>query len=769
MNVAPETLQRAQAALRAGDIDAVKCTLYAAGVPPFEVRQFIEAGVSAAAPAPAPVVAEPVVEPSMTEAAARKFTSMGAHIYVTDYGTKRCTVDQWEQKATNNLDAALRIAKSNPNGNTMLVAKQDGIWALDDDAGLVSEYEEKYGTLTTYTTRTVSGGRHFIFRQNAPSWAMGNVSVVDEQKRELLSARVDNRYVIGAGSWAHPNNDTTKPLTQYTAINPAATFEEAPQSLLDFIKAKDAEWKGKRKKTTTTTDDSISMQVSEGGRNNHLTSRAGALRNAGAGFDSILAELSRWNETECVPPLPKSEVEAIANSVAKYKEGPPPLRLSTLDAAAPVDVSDWRSQFRSVGEMDDGPIVEVIHGVLQEGICFLGASPSDGKTLVSLAMAKAISTGQPLFGLSQFVVKEPRTVIYLIPESRDRAFRKRCEAFRIPNDKEKFMARTVSLGPTLQLDDPILLQAVRDTKAVVFLDTAVRFMKGADENSAAQNRLLVNDVINLLANGAVCVVLAHHATKASPNEPMTQENMLRGTSDFAAMCDQIYGIRKDRNLYGNGEGPMELDLVNLKDREQIGELTKIRLAASQKRRGDAAPTSIINATGNFRVIDKDANHQRTVEDLLHIVKGDVLITKKELARVTGMSEYEVESKLRSTGWHRVKGGTEGASPWHQDVMSECPYGQPIITKVMPIDKQKKPTLKDAIQMLKDILAGTSESQTIPVERVLDEAGRKGITDTQVKDARRELKVKMGEDGGLYLLVKAAAPSEPSVSLEPTAA
>jgi hypothetical protein len=79
--------------------------------------------------------------------------------------------------------------------------------------------------------------------------------------------------------------------------------------------------------------------------------------------------------------------------------------------AQPVDVSKWRAQFRSVGEMDDGPIVEVIHGVLQEGICFLGASPSDGKTLVSLAMAKAISTGEPLFRLPQFAVAEARTVI----------------------------------------------------------------------------------------------------------------------------------------------------------------------------------------------------------------------------------------------------------------------------------------------------------------------------------------------------------------------
>jgi hypothetical protein len=294
-------------------------------------------------------------------------------------------------------------------------------------------------------------------------------------------------------------------------------------------------------------------------------------------------------------------------------------------------------------------------------------------------------------------------------------------------------------------------------------------MKGADENSAAQNRLLVNDVINLLANGAVCVVLAHHATKASPNEPMTQENMLRGTSDFAAMCDQIYGIRKDRNLYDNGDGPLELDLVNLKDREQIGELTKIRLAASRKGKGDESPVSLINEMGNFQVVDKDMNYQRSVQDSLSIVRKDVLITVKELARVTALSEYEVESKLRSASWHRVKGGKEGASPWHQDIGLECPYGKPIASsKVLPIDRPRKPTMKDAILLLRDMLAGTSESQTVSVERVLEEAGRKGITDTQVKDARREVGAKKSENGGLYLPLKSQEPGEPTTASQPPA-
>jgi hypothetical protein len=363
------------------------------------------------------------------------------------------------------LSTALRLAAQDPYANVGLVGKQNGVWGLDDDAGLVAEYEKNHGPIQTYGTRTVSGGRHFIFRQSAESWAMGNVSIKDEQSRELLSARVNNRYVVAAGSWAYPHNDESQPLTQYTAINPSAKIYEAPQSLLEFIKAKDAEWKAKKSKSVST-DITQVRQVLEGGRNNYLTSRAGALRHAGASEETILAELQRFNERDCVPPLPDSEVESVAKSISKKPEGPPPLTLSSQQAVEPVDLTKWSEQFRSVGEMDDGPIVEVIHGVLQEGICFLGASPSDGKTLVSLAMAKAICTGEPLFGLPQFAVAEARTVIYLIPESRDRAFRKRCEAFRIPNDKTKFMARTVSLGPTLQLDDPILLQAVKETEAV---------------------------------------------------------------------------------------------------------------------------------------------------------------------------------------------------------------------------------------------------------------------------------------------------------------
>jgi len=68
----------------------------------------------------------------------------------------------------------------------------------------------------------------------------------------------------------------------------------------------------------------------------------------------------------------------------------------------------------------------------------------------------------------------------LIPESADRAFRKRGEAFRLPQD-DRFIARTISSGGPLALSDPAVIEAVRQQHPVVILDTASRFMHGKDE------------------------------------------------------------------------------------------------------------------------------------------------------------------------------------------------------------------------------------------------------------------------------------------------
>jgi len=437
----------------------------------------------------------------------------------------------------------------------------------------------------------------------------------------------------------------------------------------------------------------------------------------------------------------------------------------TPQAKTQPSVEDWREMFRSVGEMEDGPIDMIIEGALQEGTCFLGANPGDGKTLVALAFAKAICTGTPLFGLPQYSVSKPRQVIYLIPESRDRAFRKRCESFQIPDDKAKFMARTISAGVPLELGDPYLMQAVKETNAVVILDTASRFMKGNDENSAAQNRLLVNDVVGLLAAGAVCVILIHHATKSSKvnQEKMTLENMLRGTGDFGAMADQAYGIRKDMNLYNHGNGPMEIELVNLKDREQIGGLTSLRLAASWKTKRTEQgvheslfPVSHIDETGNFQVVSGAESQRREVQALLKAVKDEPTIPASELAkRFPAMSEYAIKTLLHKNGWHRVKGGPDGASPWHQDNGQTCPYEKQV--EVKPAKKTYDATLTEAVQKLGAYLREVGEP--VAEARVYLWADKEGIKDSVLTKAAKRLGVIKDRDLRTWAL-----PDEPEEDL-----
>jgi hypothetical protein len=335
--------------------------------------------------------------------------------------------------------------------------------------------------------------------------------------------------------------------------------------------------------------------------------------------------------------------------------------------------TEWRKQFRNLSEMEQGDIVMIIDGVLQEGTCFLGANPGNGKTLVALALAKSICLGEPLFGISEYTVKQPRNVIYLIPEVGDKPFRKRGEAFRLPSD-DRFIARTISSGGPLALSDPALMEAVRQMKPVVVLDTASRFLQANDENSAAQNRLLVNDIVSLRAAGAVCVIILHHAKKSqtTKREAMTLDNMLRGTSDFGAMCDQAYGVRMDERIYNRGAGPMEIELVNLKDRERLGGLTSIRLAASYKKPGSVFPTSYIDETGNFRPVDYKESKARDEETLNALVQANTMMTITELAEATGLKPYTVKGTLAKLGWHCVKGGPDGRSPWHKDDQG-CPH------------------------------------------------------------------------------------------------
>jgi hypothetical protein len=252
-------------------------------------------------------------------AIATKMVSMGAHVVPVPYGTKACTLPDWQNKATRDLTQIERWAKENQHYNVAIVGKPEvgALWGFDDDSGILAEYESQHGPIKTYRTRSVSGGTHLLFKHNEKSITMGNLSGKDENGGETWSARVSNRYVISAGSVAHPNNDPSQPLTAYTAVDTSSPVE-APDTFISFLQSKA---RGTESKTGDNKPETI---VHEGGRNSMLTSALGTARQAfGYDKEQLLTLGLELNQKRCVPPLSDEEVKTIANSVGRYDVKPP--------------------------------------------------------------------------------------------------------------------------------------------------------------------------------------------------------------------------------------------------------------------------------------------------------------------------------------------------------------------------------------------------------------------------------------------------------------
>jgi len=219
---------------------------------------------------------------------------------------------------------------------------------------------------------------------------------------------------------------------------------------------------------------------------------------------------------------------------------PRPEGLTGANLQADVSQSPkWRKLFKRVGEMDSSPPKFPIANFLPEGITFFGALPASGKTWLCLSMAKAISTGKKFLGAME--VTEPSNVLYLIPESGERAFRQRLERMDVP-DNEHFLCRTMSDG-SIKLNDQQLIAAVTELRPVVFLDTAVRFNQSENENDASQSSRQMAEMFFGLKNaGATAIVCAHHSTKTAKKDA-TLETCLRGSGDLSAMADAVYYLQ----------------------------------------------------------------------------------------------------------------------------------------------------------------------------------------------------------------------------------
>jgi hypothetical protein len=624
-----------------------------------------------------------------------KYAELGIPVELIEANEKGCRQPNWENTCSADPKEVLTKVTKKPNWtNYALVAKAvpGGHLFLDDDGGIRAIYESQGGVMgptlkqqsCSWQSAEPDKKIHYIYKHSPASLAFferAQKSYIGEKnpdgKGELWSLRINDSYVVGAGSVVNGAPYTIAYDTQPIPI---------PDALLNFLIQR---WEAANKPQPVSAPTTESEDVYEGSRNVRMTSFVGRLYRDGLDESEIYEVSSRKNQEHYHPPLDDSELRTIVHSIAgtnrprkseleaNYDAG---IEQRAAEAKAQaeqkaqvqtvLDVSNWRQEFKSVGELEKGEVQMLINNFLPEGTTFIGGLPGEGKTLLALSIAKALTTGKPFLGCLKFDVPAIVPVLYLIPEVAARAFRQRCEKFNIPDDPNLFLCRTISEGPTLLLDNPMVLEAVRKMKPVVFLDTVLRFNEAEDENASAQNKALVEDIIRLRHEGAVAIVGLHHSTKNMHKEGMLLETVLRGTGDLAAMCDAVYGLLRDDALYKHNSGPNEIDVACVKPRD-FEPPEPFRIAASHRVNQPGVIgiglgiVSYIDELGDFQIVSKAETEQAIGSWLESIVTDDPAITLAELEKSTKLSSWVIRQTLRSRGWAKTRGGAKGTTQWRK--------------------------------------------------------------------------------------------------------
>jgi hypothetical protein len=205
-----------------------------------------------------------------------------------------------------------------------------------------------------------------------------------------------------------------------------------------------------------------------------------------------------------------------------------------------------RELFHTYDEFSNLPELKwIINGFAEEfDKIMIGGLSGQAKTLLPLAINRALLTCEALFGYFEVPAAEHKT-LYLIPEEGAAKFKRRLKLFGLLEfmRDDSLLVRTLSKGPTVPLTDPGILHAAKGRH--VFLDTAVRFGTG-DESSARDTADgLAQSIFSLEQAGAASIWGAHHSPKSFEKENyMKLENVLRGSGDIGAMLSTAYGVRQ---------------------------------------------------------------------------------------------------------------------------------------------------------------------------------------------------------------------------------
>ena len=223
----------------------------------------------------------------------------------TEHGLKDGCKDggQIEQWFSCWPDANLGILTGHESGLVVLdVDGEDGIQSLQS---LTAMHGALPKTLCVKTGRLGTDGHrkgcHYYFRSPEGAAIRNSAGTLGKG----LDIRGEGGYVVAPPS-LHPSG------LLYEWMDPVQPLADLPPWLL----VKLAKAQPSNLPTPAMEQGEV---IAEGGRNAHLTRRAGAMRRLGLSCEVITKALLEENQAQCRPPLPDAEVRIIAQSVARYE------------------------------------------------------------------------------------------------------------------------------------------------------------------------------------------------------------------------------------------------------------------------------------------------------------------------------------------------------------------------------------------------------------------------------------------------------------------
>jgi hypothetical protein len=240
----------------------------------------------------------------------------------------------WQKDATTDEKQIRAWWVRTPEANIgIATGRSSGLWALDVDprhGGDDSLFglQKRHGALPdTVEAITGGGGRHVFF-----TYAEGVPNEVGKQAGRLppgLDVRSDGGLVVAPGS-IHASG---RAYEWEGSCHPAETaLAPAPEWLLSLVRTPP--------EAARKTADPVPERIAEGERSRHLVSLAGSMRRRGMEAAEIEPALMETNRRRCAPPLGEEEVQAIAESVCRYKPAETPWRVNGKADAGSCMVPD---------------------------------------------------------------------------------------------------------------------------------------------------------------------------------------------------------------------------------------------------------------------------------------------------------------------------------------------------------------------------------------------------------------------------------------------